>query len=124
MIISSGTISSETISSEILSSEIVSPDFQVSLADLCTTANISTDYIIELIEYDIIMPISGTEPHEWQFTISAMIVVNKAARLHRDLDIEWADIALVLNLLEEIDELKNENRQLKQQINRLSAVNH
>jgi len=48
-------------------------------------------------------------------------VVNKAIRLHRDLEIEWADIALVVDLLDEIDQLENENRQLKKQMNRLLA---
>jgi len=101
------------------SPEIISPDSNVSLADLCTIANISVDYVIDLIEYDIIMPVSGKEPQEWQFNVTALTLVTKAARLHHDLDIDWADIALVLDLLDEIDHLKNENRELKQQISRL-----
>lgn len=104
-----------------LSSGVILPDTQVNLIDLCATANIGADYIIELIEYRVINPISGEVPQEWQFSVNALSIVSKAARLHRDLDIDWADIALVLNLLEEIDQLKNENRQLKQQINRLTA---
>jgi len=104
--------------------ETISPDTHVSFADLCSAVNISADYIIELIEYDVIIPISGAEPEEWQFNIQAMSVVSKAARLHRDLDINWADIALVLNLLEEINQLKDENRQLKQQVNRLLTFSH
>jgi len=101
-------------------SEIFSPDFHLSFADLCASANIKADYIIELIDYDIIMPISGKIPQEWEFNLNAVTIVNKAARLHRDLEIDWADIALVLNLLEEIDQLKSENRQLKLQVERLN----
>jgi len=104
--------------------ETISPDFQVSFADLCVAANIGADYVIELIEYDAIIPISGTQPQEWQFNIQAINVVSKAARLHRDLEINWGDIVLVLDLLEEIDQLKDENRQLKQQIDRLSRFSH
>jgi len=95
-----------------------SSDSYVSFEELCSCANISTEYMLELVEYNIIVPIVGTQPPEWQFNIIAVSVVNKAARLHRDLDIDWADIALVLNLLEEIAELKNENGKLKKQLHR------
>ena len=104
--------------------EIVSPDFHVSFNDLCLSANISAEYIIELVEYNIILPVRGKEPQEWQFNITAVRIVNKAARLHRDLEIDWADIGLVLNLLDEIEQLKNENGQLKQQLNRFLVNKH
>jgi chaperone modulatory protein CbpM len=98
--------------------EIISPDSYVSFDDLYRSANIGTDHIIELIEYNIITPIKGQQPPEWEFNITALRIVNKAARLHRDLEIDWADIALVLNLLDEIDLLKNENALLKRQLKR------
>lgn len=101
-----------------MTSDIYSSDSQVSFIELCHCANISADYIVELVGYDIIIPIAGVRPQEWQFNIAAISLVNKAARLHRDLDIDWADIALVLNLLDEIAHLKNENAQLKQQLKR------
>ena len=99
-------------------SEIISPDFHVSFEELCLSADISAEYVIELVEYNIIFPVRGKAPQEWQFSITTVQIVNKAARLHRDLEIDWADIGLVLNLLEEIEKLKNENGQLKQQLNR------
>ena len=99
-------------------SEIYSPDFFISFEELCVSANIRADYVVELVEYDIINPVRGTQQTEWQFSIAAIKVVNKATRLHRDLDIDWADISLVLNLLDEIEQLKNENSQLKTQLNR------
>ena len=101
-------------------SEIISPDFHVSFDELCKSSNITSEYIIELVEYNIIFPVRGNEPHDWQFNVTAVRIVNKAARLHNDLEIDWADIGLVLNLLDEIEQLKNENGQLKQQLNRFS----
>lgn len=97
-------------------------DCQVSFHELCRCANISTDYITELVDYDIIVPIAGGQPQEWQFNVQAIAMANKAARLHRDLEIDWADIALLLNLQEEIIRLKNENSQLKRQLQRFSAA--
>jgi chaperone modulatory protein CbpM len=103
----------------IQSTEIHSPVFYVTFEEVCNFANINTEYMLELVEYEIAVPITGKQPQEWQFSVSTVTLANKAARLHRDLEIDWADIKLVLNLLEEIDQLKNENQQLKQQLNRL-----
>jgi len=104
-------------------SEFISPDFHVSFEELCVSANISTEKIIDLIDYKVITPVRGSQPQEWQFNITAMRIVNKAARLHRDLEIDWADIGLILNLLDDIEQLRNENAQLKQQLKRFLMSN-
>jgi chaperone modulatory protein CbpM len=101
------------------STEIHSPVFFVTFEEVCNFANINAEYLLELVEYEIAVPLLGKQPQEWQFSVSTVTVATKAARLHRDLQIDWADIKLVLNLLEEIDQLKTENGQLKQQLNRL-----
>lgn len=94
---------------------------QVSFAELCHCANLSAEYMRELIDYDIITPIAGQRQQEWQFNLAAISLVHKAARLHRDLEIDWADIALLLSLLEEITQLRHENSQLKQRLKRFSS---
>lgn len=99
-------------------SEIHSPNFYLSFAELCLCAEISKETMLELVQNDIATPYEGTQPHEWQFDVACVIKVKKAARLHRDLDIDLADLYLVLNLLDEIEQLKNENAQLKQQLGR------
>jgi len=110
-------VSAKTISSL----KIISHDFSVSFTELCEAANMSADYLEELIAYNIIKPNSGNSAEDWKFSSNSIKVVNKAIRLHRDLEIEWADIALVVDLLDEIDQLETENRQLKKQMNRLLA---
>jgi len=99
-------------------SEIHSPDFHLSFEELCLSADISKECMLELVENDIAVPVTGTHPQQWQFHVTCLIKVKKAARLYRDLDIDWADLGLVLNLLDEIEQLKNENSQLKQQLAR------
>lgn len=105
-------------------SEFISPEYHVSFEELCLSASISAEYMIELVEYNVIFPVRGKEPQEWQFNITAVRTVNKAARLHRDLEINWADIGLVINLLDEIEQLRNENGQLKQRLKRFFTGNH
>lgn len=102
-------------------SEIHSPSYHLSFDELCLSTNISKEYMLELVEYNIAVPATGTHPQQWQFHAACVMQVKKAVRLYRDLDIDWLDLGLVLNLLDEIEQLKNENSQLKQQLNRFFA---
>lgn len=104
-------------------SEFISPDFYVSFEELCVSADVSTDKIIDLIDYSVITPVRGKLPQEWQFNFTAVRIVNKAIRLQRDLEIDWADIGLILTLLNNIDQLRSENAILKQQLKRFSKSN-
>lgn len=104
-----------------LSSKVIAHDFSINFTELCESANMTPDYLSELITYNIIKPVAGKTPDDWRFSTNAVKIVNKAIRLHQDLEIEWADIALVVDLLDEIDQLESENRQLKKQMNRLLA---
>ena len=113
--------SSKVVASRANTSKVITHDFSVSFADLCESVEMSPDYLRELIAYNIIKPIAGNTIGDWRFSSTAIKVVNKAIRLHQDLEIEWADIALVVDLLDEIDQLESENRQLKKQMNRLLA---
>jgi chaperone modulatory protein CbpM len=96
--------------------EIHSPSFHISFTELCVSADISQDALLELIDNEIAVPISGAQPAHWQFHNTCVALVKKAVRLNRDLDIEWADLNIVLNLLGEVELLKNENERLKQQL--------
>ncbi|MFJ2712050.1 chaperone modulator CbpM, partial [Pseudomonas sp. NPDC087346] len=46
-------------------------------------------------------------------------LAKRAAKLRRDLELEWEGVALALNLLEEVQELRAENQMLKQRLGRL-----
>lgn len=93
----------------------------VSFEELRQCVCINEQQMLELIEQEIITPASGHRREEWQFTMSAISVANKAARIHADLVVDWADIPLVMNLLGEIDTLRTENERLKQRLNRFQS---
>lgn len=80
------------------------------------SADISKEALLELIENEIAVPVSGAQPAHWQFHLSCVGQVKKAVRLNRDLDINWADLNILLNLLSEIELLKNENGRLKRHL--------
>ncbi|KKO48285.1 hypothetical protein VT06_12840 [Arsukibacterium sp. MJ3] len=100
-------------------SDIHTANYHLSFEELCLSANVSQKTMFELVQNDIAIPVAGAQPPQWLFHVTCVTKVKKAARLNRDLDIGWADLYLVLNLLDEIEQLKNENDQLKQQLGRL-----
>jgi chaperone modulatory protein CbpM len=74
----------------------------LSLADLCRFCQAEETWLIELIEYGVLEPI-GSASENWRFVGTSIVRAKKAQRLHRDLGINTAGVALVLDLLEERD---------------------
>jgi len=95
----------------------------VSFEELCSCADINEAMVLELVEYQVIQPDTGDAPQEWLFSAAAVAVVKKAIRLQRDLQIDLADVALVVKLLEENETLQEENARLKQRLGRFVVDN-
>lgn len=94
------------------------PIMHINFEELSESINSSEELVIELIEYGIVVPSSGDQPQTWLFAANAVSVAKKAIRIHHDLTLDWADIALVLSLLEEREQLLAENNMLKQRLSR------
>lgn len=91
---------------------------QLDMAEFCEAADLSDVYVIEIVEHGILEP-QGALPREWLFTDYELALAKRAAKLRRDLELEWEGVALALNLLEEVQELRAENQMLKQRLGRL-----
>jgi chaperone modulatory protein CbpM len=76
-----------------------------SLADICRLCGVSTETVINMIEEGIISP-QGPGPEEWCFTCIEIKRVQTAVRLQQDLRVNLPGCALVLDLLEELEELR------------------
>jgi chaperone modulatory protein CbpM len=63
------------------------------------------DWIICLVEESIIEP-QGEDMRLWRFSGESMVRARSALRLQRDLGINMAGIALVLDLMEELESLR------------------
>lgn len=85
--------------------------------ELCQRTDLNTETLVEIVEHGIVEP-EGANPEEWTFNLDYVCTVQRAARLHRDLEIDWAGIALVLELLEERDRLRAENEMLQRRLGR------
>ncbi len=89
----------------------------LSLNELCEITVMPKDTIIEIVEHGIIEP-QGRDPESWQFDIHMLVTTRRAVRLYRDLEIDWSGIAFALSLLDELEELREDNKCLVMRLSR------
>lgn len=77
----------------------------LSLDEICEICNISADTVNELIAYGIIH-LKQSAKGQLVFNENDLQRVKTALRLQRDLEINLAGVAVVLDLLDELDELR------------------
>ncbi|MCE0463109.1 MULTISPECIES: chaperone modulator CbpM [Pseudomonas] len=94
------------------------PIVELNLTEFCEAAALADVHVIEIVEHGILEP-HGNAPAEWRFTDYELVLARRAAKLRQDLDLEWEGVALALDLLEEVQQLRTENRMLKQRLGRL-----
>lgn len=80
---------------------------QLTLQELCRVFDLPADEIVELVEFGVIEPVHGRQPPEWRFSARTLTRVRRALRLRQDLQIDYAGLALVLDLLEEVRALRS-----------------
>ena len=90
---------------DILSGYIVENETRLTLRQLCDSCAVRAEYIIELVDEGFIEP-SGVEKSHWCFSGVSIKRVQKAKRLQRDLGINLAGVALVIDLIDEIECLR------------------
>lgn len=89
-----------TIVGTILEEEVV-----MSLGELCRASRLSSERVIELAEEGVIEPV-GRSPESWQFRGASLRRIRCAQRLEDDLGVNTAGVALVLDLLDELERLR------------------
>lgn len=82
-----------------------------SLHQLTSASVLEAEFITECVALGL-AEVSG-EPVEWRFSPPARLRLEKAWRLHRDLEVPPAALPLVLELLDEIDILHAEVAHLR-----------
>ena len=103
----------------ILSGEVLDEQIEISLTELCQACSIQTEWVVELVEEGILQPISNSRDSRdslqpWRFTAISLYKARTATRLQRDLGINIEGIALALDLLDEINQLKTRLARLEQ----------
>lgn len=77
----------------------------LSLNDLSQACSGSTEWIVELVAEGVLQPI-GHEQATWRFSGTSLPRAHAAMRLQHDLEINLAGVALALDLMDQIDALR------------------
>lgn len=91
---------------EIFSGLLLGDDVCLSLSELSRACDVHADWVIELVDEGILEP-EGRDIQHWQFSGISLCRVQTCVRLQRDLDLNLPGLALTLQLLDEIQALRN-----------------
>lgn len=91
---------------------VLDESVEFSLSEVCNTCHVHAEAVIQLVEVGVLEP-SGRDPAQWRFPGQALRRIERALNLQRDLDINPAGVALVLDLLDQIDRLHDRLRRLE-----------
>ena len=89
----------------VITGSLLDEQIELSMSEICRVCNRHAVWIIELVEEGVLDPI-GSEPNQWRFSGSSLQKAHTAMRLERDLGLNLAGIALVLDLLDELGSLR------------------
>jgi len=106
-----------TPSDKTLSGAVLDNSCSFTLHELCTVCSVQQEYIFELVDEGILEPVIASQDQEqWCFPGDTLLRVKKVYRLQRDLDVNLAGAALALELMNEVDSLRQQLRFLKTDI--------
>jgi chaperone modulatory protein CbpM len=91
--------------------ELVDTATLCTVEELCLACSVDANWITELVEHGVIESIDEFGV-DWRFTSLAIVRVAKARRLERDLNLNPPGLAVVLDLLDEIDDLRAQLRKV------------
>lgn len=83
---------------------------ELSMDDLCAVCRVERTQIVHLVEEGVIDPLPSVhavmQVAQWRFSGDTLSRARRAVRLQRDLELNAAATALVLDLLDQIDALR------------------
>ncbi len=93
------------------------------LHELCRACGVHAELVIEMVEEGVLEPRGGTAA-EWRFAGSAVTRAQKALNLARDLRVNWPGAALALDLLEELEQLRLDQRAARRRVAGMRGAGH
>lgn len=84
---------------------LVEGEVQFTLVVLCAACHADTEQVVALVEEGVLTP-RGEDAKDWRFEGATLTRARAALRMRRDPKLGVAGVALVLDLLDEIDSLR------------------
>ena len=82
---------------------------EFTLNELCRICGLHEQHVVEIVEEGIVEPRGASRGH-WRFTGVAVVRIQRVIRLQQDFDVNLPGAALALELLEQIERLKRNQR--------------
>ena len=86
---------------------IVENEVHMTMVELAEAASTPEDLIMAWVSEGVLSP-AGATPQDWRFSGNSLQRAKTAARLMHDLELNLPGVALALNLLDELDQLRNQ----------------
>jgi chaperone modulatory protein CbpM len=86
---------------------IVEHDVHMTIVELAQATQTPEDLIMAWVSEGVLSP-AGASPQDWRFSGDSLKRAKTAARLMHDLELNLPGVALAMNLLEELDQLRSQ----------------
>lgn len=93
----------------VLSGTLLNEQVTLSLTEICQACSCHREWVVELVSEGVLDPL-GARPEDWHFPANSLSTAQAARRLQQDLGINLQGIALVLELLDEVESLRSQLR--------------
>jgi len=84
-------------------------EHELTVIEIRETCSLSMDQVMALVDEGVLEP-QGRDPQSWRFGSSCIPKARAAMRLHNDLGINLAGVALALDLIDELEVLRSRLR--------------
>ena len=89
--------------------------YVLTLQEVTQSVHLTVDTVITIVEHGIVEP-RGERPEQWQFEPGMLATLQRANRLRQDLELDWEAVALAVSLIDQVQELRRDNRRLRAQL--------
>ncbi len=81
----------------------------ITLGEFCGASGLLESLVMEMVQEGVLSP-HGDAPQGWRFSGACLARAERALRIKRELELNWAAVALVMPLLEELRELRRQQQ--------------
>ena len=98
----------EVVLEDIQQAEVVDEQQRYDLNSFAQVCGQSPEWILQLIEYDILS--TSGQPQQYRFSGTDVIRARRAYRLQRDFDASLSAVSVMLDLIDEVHQLRRQIR--------------
>jgi chaperone modulatory protein CbpM len=94
---------------------LIETDVWLSLSEVCERCALTPQLLAELVGLGLVTP-NIVEPDQWQFRVTEVLTIHQALRLRGELDLDWQGVAVAMDLMAQLRELRQQVDSLQQQL--------